>query len=128
MPLSTFSTVHGIDVEIYLDKLHASKFQVKWSNAIKVLCFPSTAFKRTALQPLKVVKPFFDTSLSSIRRGIAIQFCVVDSGFRHCLCLPLIMYVTLVCITQYRMGKLLLYCVMNISGRYGLSQKPDSTT
>ena len=25
--------------------------------------FPSTAFKRTALQPLKVVKPFFDTLL-----------------------------------------------------------------
>ena len=25
--------------------------------------FPSTAFKRTALQPLKIVKPFFDTLL-----------------------------------------------------------------
>ena len=27
--------------------------------------FPSTAFKRTALQPLKAVEPFFNTLLAS---------------------------------------------------------------
>ena len=51
--------------KLMLKQIHMSficqNFSSNGPTGKKFDVFPSTAFKRTALQPLKVVKPFFDT-------------------------------------------------------------------